>query len=168
MTRILAALLFLLPAAACAGPASSIGEPKTPESGLVYGYFNGGSGVPNVTLHNTKTGATALWSPGKVPARTYSSGLVVFDNVEPGDYVIHGFGIGETAYDLGPRRLLVRVRPGQIVYLGAFRYQHEGGMSGNDFTFSRTREPSPRTVRKWAIEATEGTGWSPRLKAAGG
>jgi len=166
MTRILAALLVLLPAAACVGPTSSIGDPKTTESALVYGYINGSSGVPNVTMYNTQTKVMAPWMPGNVPAHTYSSGLVVFDNVEPGDYIIHGFGIGQTAYSLGPRRIHLKVRPGQIIYLGAYSYRHEGGMFGNEFTFAKTREPSPETVREWAIEATEGTAWSPRLQAS--
>jgi len=164
MKRLLAALIVLLPAAACVGPMSSIGDPETPESALVYGYINGASGVPNVTLYNTDTKVMAPWMPGNVPAHTYSSGLVVFDNVEPGDYIIHGFGIGQTAYDLGPRRIHLKVRPGQVVYLGAYQYQHEGGMFSNEFTFGPTRDPSPQTVRKWAIEATEGTGWSQLLQ----
>lgn len=168
MKRIFAAILVLLPVAACVGPMGSISDPKSPDSALVYGYINGSSGVPNVTLYNTKTKVMAPWVPGNVPAHTYSSGLVVFDNVEPGEYIIHGFGIGQTAYDLGPRRIHLNVRPGQIIYLGAYRYQHEGGLFSNDFTFARTREPSPRTVRDWAIEVTEGTGWNPRLKAVGG
>lgn len=168
MRRILAALLVALPVAGCVGPMGAIGDPETADSAIVYGYINGSSGVPNVTLYNTRTKVMAPWAPGNVPAHTYGSGLVVFDNVEPGDYIIHGFGIGQTAYSLGEQRIHVKVKPGDVLYLGAWRYRHEGGMFSNEFSFEPTGQPSRETVRGWAIQATEGTGWSPRLKAAGG
>ena len=168
MKRSLAAILLLVPLFGCVGPMAPIGDPENEQSGLVYGYINGSSGVPNVTLYNTRTKVMAPWAPGNVPAHTYGSGLIVFDNVEPGDYIIHGFGIGQTAYSLGTQRIELTVRPGEIVYLGAFRYAHEGGLLSNEFTFAPAREPSQRTVREWAIEATEGTGWSRRLRQSDG
>jgi len=164
MMRIRAALLLFLPATACVGPSASVGDPKNAESALVYGYINGASGVPSVTLANTDAGMTVPWKSGDVPARTYSNGLVMFGNVEPGEYVIDGLAIGKTAYDLGPRSIHLKVRPGQVVYLGAYRYEHEGGLSGKEVTFAPTRELSAQTVREWAAEATEGTGWNPRLQ----
>jgi len=168
MMRILATLFLLLSAAACAGPSASVRDPKNAESALVYGYINGASGVPSVTLANTDTGMTAPWNSGDVPARTYGNGLVLFDNVEPGEYVIDCLTIGKTVYELGPRSIHLKVRPGRVVYLGAYRYEHEGGLSGKEVTFAPTRELSAQMVRRWAVEATEGTGWSPRLQPLAG
>jgi hypothetical protein len=167
MKSLLAAVLLVLPLAACVGPMTPISDPENDEAALVYGYINGRSGVPNVTLYNTKTRVMAPWVKGNEPAHTFGSGLVVFDNVAPGDYIIHGFGIGQTSYSLGTQRIELTVQPGEIIYLGAFRYAHEGGMFSSEFSFKPTREPSRQKVLDWAIEATDGTGWSRRLQKSG-
>lgn len=165
MKKSLAAVLLVLMVAACVGPMGSIGDAKDDQSALVYGYINGSRGVPNVTLYNNKQKVMAPWAPGNTPAHRFNNGLVVFANVEPGEYTIHGFGIGQTSYSLGEKRIRLTVSPGEVKYLGAFQYAPEGGLFSNGFTFSPTKDPSPQTVLEWAIEATADTDWSNKLRA---
>lgn len=164
MRKLLAAALFAVGLTACVGPVAPISNAQNDQAGLVYGYVNGNLGVPNITLYNTKTKVMAPWVKGNEPAHRFSSGLIVFDNVTPGDYLIHGFGIGQTAYSLGQDRILVTVRPGEIVYLGAFEYANTPGLFSSSFTFTPTSDPSDGTVLNWAIEATADTDWSQRLR----
>ena len=164
MKRLIGIALLVLGVTGCVGPVGSISDAENDQAALVYGYINGNQGVPNVTLYNDKTKVLAPWAPGNTPAHTYTSGLVVFANVEPGEYTIHGFGIGRTSFGLGEQRIKLTVRPGEIKYLGAYQYAPEGGLFSNEFTFSRTSDPSDQTVLKWAIEATDGTDWNPRLR----
>lgn len=164
MRQWMAAVLVALGLSACVGPMAPIRDAENSEAGLVYGYIDGTLGVPNVTMYNTANKVLAPWLPGHVPAHTYSSGLVVFDNVAPGDYIIHGFGVGQTAYSLGEQRILIHVRPGEIKYLGAFWYAHEPGLFSSEFTMTAVDEPTPATVLQWAIEVTDGTDWAQRLR----
>lgn len=159
---------LLIAVAGCVGPTSAIRDAENADAGLVYGYINGTLGVPNVTLYNKNSKVLAPWAPGNVPAHTYTSGLVVFDNVAPGDYVIHGFGVGQNAYNLGTRRIELTVKPGEIKYLGAFVYANEGGMFSNSFSFKPAKSPSHRQILDWAIEVTADTDWSPKLQARRG
>lgn len=163
--QLLTITFALVVTAACVGPMAPIRDAKDDQVGLVYGYLNGNLGVPNVTLYNKEARILAPWMAGNVPAHTYGSGLVVFDNVTPGEYYIHGFGVGQVAYSLGEQRIHVVVRPGEIKYLGAYQYAHEPGLFSNEFTLARTDDPSPAAVLEWAIEATGKTNWTGKLRA---
>lgn len=149
---------------ACVGPMTPIRDASDEQSSLVYGYFTGDLGVPNITLYNKKTKVMAPWVKGNVPAHTFSNGLIVFDNVQPGEYWIHGFGVGQTSYSLGEHRIEVKVGAGEVIFLGAYRYAHNPGLLSREFTLYRVDEPSHRTVLEWAVEATADTDWSPRLQ----
>jgi len=164
MKKLLRTALLIVALAGCVGPMGSIRDAKDDQVSLVYGYINGNLGVPNVTLYNKDSRVLAPWMPGNVPAHTFQSGLVVFDNVPPGEYVIYGFGVGQASYDLGEQRIHVKVRPGEIKYLGAFRYSHEPGIFSNRFSLARADSPSHRSVLGWAIEATDGTSWKRNLQ----
>ena len=149
---------------ACVGPMTPIRDAKDDQAGLVYGYFTGDMGTPNITLYNKKTKVMAPWMKGNVPAHTFSSGLIVFDNVEPGEYWIHGFGVGQTSYSLGQHRIEVKVGPGEVKFLGSYRYANKPGLMSREFTLHRVDKPSHRTVLQWAVEATADTDWAPRLR----
>lgn len=168
MKKLLATALILLGVTACVGPMVPIRDAENEQAGLVYGYINGTSGVPNVTLYNKEARVLAPWAPGNVPAHTYGNGLIVFDNVAPGEYYIHGFGVGQTAYSLGEHRIKVKVRPGEIKYLGAYVYAQSGNFFSSEFSFEATDQPSHQTVLQWAIEATSNTDWSQRLMERSG
>lgn len=164
MKKLLTTALLAFVTAGCVGPMAPIRDAKDDQAGLVYGYINGNLGVPNVTLYNKESRVLAPWMPGNVPAHTFGSGLVLFDNVIPGEYYIHGFGVGRTAYSLGEKRIHVTVRPGEIKYLGAYQYAHEPGFFTREFSLARTDDPSHRSVLEWAIEATGDTNWTRRLR----
>jgi len=164
MKKLFVFALLSLALTACVGPMTPIQDASDEQSGLVYGYFTGDLGVPNITLYNKKTKVMAPWMKGNVPAHTFSSGLIVFDNVPPGEYWIHGFGVGQQAYSLGEHRIEVKVGPGEAKFLGAYRYAHSPGLLSREFTLQRVDQPSHRTVLQWAVEATADTDWSPRLR----
>lgn len=164
MKQLLAAALVAFVTAGCVGPMAPVRDAKDDQVGLVYGYINGNLGVPNVTLYNKEARVLAPWMPGNVPAHTYASGLVIFDNVLPGEYYIHGFGVGQTAYSLGEHRIHVTVSPGEIKYLGAYQYMHAPGFFSREFSLERTDNPSHQSVLEWAIEATGQTNWTGRLR----
>ncbi len=164
MKKLIALVAASLMLTACVGPMAPIRDASDHNAGLVYGYFTGDLGTPNITLYNKKTKVMAPWMKGNVPAHTFSNGLIVFDNVEPGEYWIHGFGVGQTSYSLGQQRIEVKVGPGEVKFLGAYRYEHKPGLLSREFTLRRVDQPSHRTVLQWAVEATADTDWAPRLR----
>ena len=164
MKKLFILALVSLILTACVGPMTPIRDARDDQAALVYGYFTGDLGTPNITLYNKKTKVMAPWMKGNVPAHTFSNGLIVFDNVEPGEYWIHGFGVGQTSYSLGQHRIEVIVRPGEVKFLGSYRYAHKPGLMSREFTLQRVDKPSHRTVLQWAVEATADTDWSPRLR----
>lgn len=164
MKKLFVFALLSLMLTACVGPMTPIRDARDDQAGLVYGYFTGDLGTPNITLYNKKTKVMAPWMKGNVPAHTFSNGLIVFDNVEPGEYWIHGFGVGQTSYSLGQHRIEVKVGPGEVKFLGSYRYSHKSGLMSREFTLHRVDEPSHRTVLQWAVDATADTDWAPRLR----
>lgn len=86
-----------------------------------------------------------------MPAHALGNGLIVFENVPPGEYFIYGFGVGQTSCSLGEHRIEVTVGPGGPRFRGANRYAHEPGLLSREFTLQRVDTPPHRTVLPWAI-----------------
>ena len=52
MKKLFVFALLSLVLTACVGPMKPIRDASDDQSGLVYGYFTGDLGVPNITLYN--------------------------------------------------------------------------------------------------------------------
>lgn len=160
------ALALLTAGCVTIGP---IERPVAPSRGLVCG---------SLVLEGGTIDTLTAWGPGsplpsKHHLRVYPDGTFFLENLEPGTYTISGFTAHNQGYALlGKdealnRRFTVKLAPGAIAWVGAFRAGgEEYGFTGAKFRVDPVSRPGRAEVLRRILKHTAGTGWDARVRRA--
>lgn len=167
----LAGMAFLgLLSGGCGG--GRINPPSDADRGFIYGYVNTPKGSPD-RLILFKRGEAYVPPFHPFPKVTVNDdGRFFAENMEPGDYYLYSFFIGDTAYQVTtPENAhYLTLRPGRMLYMGSWEVGKEisGDMfAAGKFSFHQVSQPTAAQIlhKYFTDPLLAGTGWDDRIRS---
>ena len=173
--KIILATILVAMITGCGTPA--IKPVSGPDAAVAYGNIT--MPVGNITSVMLNKVGEIYAPPFKSPPQghAYTNGNFLFENLEPGKYILLGFMSGQEAFyfnyqGVDEAKLLkevaIDIKPGSVVYLGSYVVTgiDRNFFKTDTFDIKRSKTPTKNTILKHLIEASKGTGWDARFQKA--